>query len=436
MWTTSHAWLGVISRTIEERAEGSPDDSARSLLSAAAVRSTARRVLTLALDRSLDDWTVDMDRLPHTAEFVGKVVRDRYPTLHPPFHARWRHFVFDGRDLWGAIAAKRSWEGTGGAAAVAARAAFDLAITSVLLDAGAGPEWGYRDAATGLTAARSEGLALASLRWFERGGLSDDPRDPLRADAAALCRLDARAVDEAFQSGDGNLLQGASGRAALLNRLGSAMLSRPDLFALADLPRPGGLFDVLSARASPQGRLAAATILEVLLEGLGSIWPNRPVLDGVPLGDCWPYPALRGERPAQGFVPLHKLSQWLAYSLIEPLENAGLTVVDVGALTGLAEYRNGGLFVDMGVLVPRDAAALSRTHSVSDPFVVGWRSATVALLDEIAPLVAAQLGLAAEEFPLPRVLEGGTWAAGRLIAREKRAAAGPPFQISSDGTVF
>jgi len=34
------------------------------------------------------------------------------------------------------------------------------------------------------------------------------------------------------------------------------------------------------------------------------------------------------------------------------------------------------------------------------------------------------------------VLEGGTWAAGRIIAREKRADGGPPFQISSDGTVF
>ena len=139
----------MISRTIEQRAEGSPDESARSLLSAAAVRSTARRVLTLALDRSLDDWTVDMARLPATAEFVGKVVRDRYPTLHPPFHARWRHFVFDGRDLWGAIAAKRSWHSSeaaaraGGGSAAAARAAFDLAITSVLLDAGAGPEWRY-----------------------------------------------------------------------------------------------------------------------------------------------------------------------------------------------------------------------------------------------------------------------------------------------------
>jgi len=182
--------------------------------------------------------------------------------------------------------------------------------------------------------------------------------------------------------------------------------------------------------------ISAPVILELLLEGLGSIWPNRPVLDGVPLGDCWSFAPLRGPRSIDHFVPLHKLSQWLAYSLIEPLEAAGLRVVDIGGLTGLAEYRNGGLLVDMGVLVPRDPEAFSRAHDVSDPFVVGWRSATVALLDEIAPLVAARLGFATEEFPLARVLEGGTWAAGRLIAREKRADGGPPFQISSDGTVF
>jgi hypothetical protein len=427
--------LGVISRIIEQRADVSSDDGARSLLSAAAVRRTARRVFNLALDSSLEDWAVNMERLPLTADFVAKVVRDRYPTLRPPFHARWRHFVFGGRDLWGELAAGGA-RAAGVGAAATARAAFDLAITSVLLDAGAGAEWRYRDAATGLTAVRSEGLALASLRWFERGGLSDDARDPLRADAAALCRIDAGAVDAAFQSSDGNRLQGAAGRAALLNRLGSAMLARPDLFASAELPRPGGLFDVLAARASSDGRIAAATILEVLLEGLGPIWPNRPTLDGVPLGDCWLHPALRGARPTERFVPLHKLSQWLAYSLLEPLEQAGLTVVDVGGLTGLAEYRNGGLFVDMGVLVPRDFAAVSRVHAVSDSFVVGWRALTVALLDEIAPMVAARLELTAAEFPLARVLEGGTWAAGRLIAREKRTDAGPPFQISSDGTVF
>jgi Protein of unknown function (DUF1688) len=408
-------------------------DSARSLLSAAAVRNASRRILALALDGSLEDWAIERTRLSPTVDFVAKVVRERYPTLQIPVHARWRHFVFAGRDLWRAIAESRSWE----SAAAAARAAFDLAITSVLLDAGAGSGWRYRDVGLdGLTAARSEGLALASLRWFEGGGLSDDPRDPLRADAVALRRVTAQAVDRAFQSTAANPLQGAHGRAALLNRLGNAVQERPDLFAIADVPRPGGLFDALVRRAS-DGKLPAATILELLLEGLGSIWANRPVLDGVPLGDCWRHPALGGQQSIEQFVPLHKLSQWLAYSLIEPLELAGLRVCGVGELTGLAEYRNGGLLVDMGVLVPRDPrAAYSRVHDVSDPFVVGWRSATVALLDEIAPLVAARLGFTAQEFPLARVLEGGTWAAGRLIAREKRADGGPPFQISSDGTVF
>ena len=58
-----------------------------------------------------------------------------------------------------------------------------------------------------------------------------------------------------------------------------------------------------------------------------------------------------------GLVPLHKLSQWLAYSLIEPLQAAGIEVTDIDGLTGLAEYRNGGLLVDTGVLVLRDPGA-------------------------------------------------------------------------------
>jgi hypothetical protein len=388
-------------------------------------------MLMLALDGSLDDWTVNLDRLPATADFVVRVVRDRYPLLDPPVHARWRHFVFAGRDLWGEIIATRKWPSP----AAAARAAFDLVITSVLLDAGAGSGWRYRDRATGVIAERSEGLALGSLRWFDGGGLSDDPRDPLRADAAALRRAGTRDINDAFQVADTNPLLGAEGRASLLNRLGAAVQARPDLFAVADSPRPGGLFDALARRASGKP-LPAAAILATLLDALGSIWPDRPTLGGVPLGDCWTHPALKGDAPADRYAPLHKLSQWLTYSLIEPLENAGVAVCGVDELTGLAEYRNGGLFVDTDVLVPRDGAACSKTYAVSDALVVGWRAMTVALLDRIAPLVAARLGLSTDKFPLARVLEGGTWAAGRLIAREKRADGGPPLLISSDGTVF
>jgi hypothetical protein len=405
--------------------------SARLLLRADAVRKNAHRMLMLALDGRLEDWRVDLDRLAPTADFVAGVVRERYPRLDVPVHSRWRHFVFEGRDLWDGMTARANWK----SAEAAARSAFDLAITSVLLDAGAGAGWHYHDRATGLVAGRSEGLALASLRWFESGGLADNPTDPLRVDAAALRRLDGQAIQSAFQAHETNQLIGLEGRAALLNRLGAVMESRPELFAISDSPRPGGLFDALRAQAS-NGQLPAATILATLLEALGPVWQGRPSLGGVPLGDCWPHPALVGNSPADGYAPLHKLSQWLAYSLLEPLENAGISVSNVHELTGLAEYRNGGLFIDMGVLNPRDGAALSRTYTVMDPFVVGWRALTVALLDRLAPLVGTRLGLTRDLFPLACVLEGGTWAAGRLVARKARADGGPPFHVLSDGTVF
>ncbi len=393
------------------------------MLSAAAVRSHADAAFALAQSGTLDDWTLDLAKLPACADFVAGVVRRQYPTLDVPFHARWRHFVFRGQDFWRETALEVSWRDRD----AAARAAFDLAITSVLLDAGAGDAWRFHDPNSDIVADRSEGLALASLRLFEWGAFSNSPQDPLRADAAGLARFDAAALADAFQVRPGNPLFGLEGRAALLNRLAGAVTARPDLFALNDTARPGGMYDALKARAV-EGALPAPAILDALLEGLGPIWENRPVLDGAPLGDCWPHPQL-------GLTPLHKLSQWLAYSLIEPLQAAGVTVTKIDGLTGLAEYRNGGLFIDSGVLALRDASAINAVHQVSDPLVVSWRSLTVALLDRIAPLVRERLGVSAEQFPLARVLEGGTWAAGRVLAREKRGGL-PPLRIISDGTVF
>ena len=184
------------------------------------------------------------------------------------------------------------------------------------------------------------------------------------------------------------------------------------------------------------GKLPAPVILEVLLAALGPIWPGRLSLGGVPLGDCWRHPAIKRDDLTDGYMPIHKLSQWLSYSLIEPLEAAGIDVVDIDGLTGLAEYRNGGLFVDTGVLRLAAPADKSRAHPVEGPLVVGWRALTVALLDRIAPMVRERLGVSAEAFPLARVLEGGTWAAGRRIAASLRAGGGSPITVISDGTVF
>jgi hypothetical protein len=60
----------------------------------------------------------------------------------------------------------------------------------------------------------------------------------------------------------------------------------------------------------------------------------------------------------------------------------------------------------------------------------------VVLLDKIAAGLRTKLGLSAQDFPLVKALEGGTWHAGRRIAKEKRADGGPPLKIRSDGTLF
>ena len=399
-------------------------EALRGLLSAAAVRERAHEMLELAMEGRVDGWRVDLSRLGAAAELTAEVTRQSYPDLDIPFHARWRHFLAGEPQLPPQDdSAKRG------------RAAFDLVILSVLLDAGAGPTWRYQDEGSGMTFSRSEGLAVASQRMFEAGAFSADPSSPLRADGAALAELRPETLAAGFEVEENNPLLGLDGRAALLRRLGGQVLARPNLFASADAPRPGGLYDVLVAR-SLGGRLPASAILELLLEALGPIWADRLVIDGIPLGDCWRHPAIRRGDASDGLVPLHKLSQWLAYSLIEPLQDAGVEVVQIDGLTGLAEYRNGGLLVDLGILQLTDPEAAARTHHVSDPLIVAWRSMTVALLDRLAPLVRELLGVSDEGFPLARMLEGGTWAAGRRIARERRADGGPPFTIISDGTVF
>ncbi|HEY1223747.1 MAG TPA: URC4/urg3 family protein [Brevundimonas sp.] len=407
-------------------------EAARGLLTPAAVRERAHEMLALGVEGKLEHWTVDLDRLPDTAAYVARVIRDQYPSLKVPFHARWRHFTVDGVDLWGPVADSIDWPD----AATRARTEFDLAIVSVLLDAGSGPGWSYRDAGTGKTLTRSEGLAIASLRMFEAGAFSSTPDDPWRVDAVALTLLSAEDLAKGFQVSDANPLLGLEGRAALLRRLGRQCLAESELFELEDGPRPGGLADVLFEQADADDRLPAPAILELLLKAFGPVWQDRLTLGGVDLGDCWRHPAMKRDDATDGLVPIHKLSQWLSYSLVEPLQEAGLTVTDLDGLTGLAEYRNGGLFLDMGVLNLRDPADAAKAWPVSDPLVVGWRSMTVALLDRIAPLVRAELGVTAEAMPLASVLEGGTWAAGRRAAAERREGGGPPLNILSDGTVF
>jgi hypothetical protein len=401
-------------------------DELTKLRSAAAVRERCGMVYRWVADGRSPHFTLDESRLPAVAAYVGEVTRADYPDLRIPYHSRWRHFSVGGVDRWGELASGLEVE-----AIERARIAVDLATVSVLLDAGAGDAWTYREGERSF--GRSEGLAVASIAMFRAGAFSSDPRTPSRVDHVALANIGAATLARHFQVDAKNPLVGLEGRSALLRRLGVALADRPDLFGRAPA-RPGNLVDHVLSR--DKNRIAAAAVLAALLDGLSPIWPSGLTLDGVPIGDAGRHPGARIGDATDHIVPFHKLSQWLTYSLLEPLETAGLKVERLNELTALPEYRNGGLLVDLGVIRPRIAIDPQVRHEVSSELVVEWRALTVVLMERLVDPVRAELGLD-QSFAMPHMLQGGTWTAGRKIARELRPPDGPsPIPIAADGTVF
>jgi len=140
--------------------EGNPADH---LLTAAAVRERCGLVFAAAERGETRHFRLVLHRLDEAVDRVVAVTRRRYPNLTVPFHSRWRHFSTGGVDRAHLVAPSADTAET-------ARARLDLAIVSVLLDAGAGPSWHYREAETGQILSRSEGLAVASLRAMQSGG--------------------------------------------------------------------------------------------------------------------------------------------------------------------------------------------------------------------------------------------------------------------------
>lgn len=357
---------------------------------------------------------------------VEKTIRENYPDLKIPFHARYVHFKAGNIDrlkmkeefLLSLDDKER------------ARTLIDLVITSVLLDAGAGASWSYLEKSSNTSFSRSEGLGVASFHMFFNGDFSEDSSP--KATIKGLREMNEQKLREAFQVREDNPLIGEAGRVGLLKSLGDVLEENADIFPGG---RPGSIVDYF---LSEYGSVVPADeLLKTLLIGLGKIWPSRIEKEGMNLGDVWEYAPLKAKGDEwSSLVPFHKLSQWLSYSLIEPLAEAGIKITEMKKLTGLPEYRNGGLFVDSGLIQLKEKANYEKSWKPDSELIVEWRALTICLLDECAGRVRKAMNLSEEDFPLVKVLEGGTWWAGRRLANAKRAEGNPPINIQSDGTVF
>lgn len=412
-----------------------------------AIRHQCEKVLKLSEKDKLSAFSYNPEKLHLAVDFVGELIKENYPDYNVPYHSRWRHF--DDRRLNDLDKKMKDFDEKD-----KAKTRIELAIVSVLLDAGAGMKWRYKDE-KGEVTKMSEGLAAASFDMFMKGDFSyyknksklifrnsspnwSIPRttdnEKLRADASALKNLSENSLKKSLQVSDENPLNGFEGRLSLLRKLGDAVASKKEVFGSSD-QRLGNILDYILLKEK-NGEVSALDILDSVLHGLGSIWPGRISIDGHNLGDVWTLPYMEKDEKYGGLIPFHKLSQWLSYSLVEPIEWMGIKVTDVDKMTGLAEYRNGGLFVDLGIIVPKDKSIIENAHAPGSEVIVEWRALTVCLLDKVADGIRSSLGKSPEDLPLAKVLQGGTWLAGRRLAAGKRSDGGPPIKIKSDGTVF
>ncbi|CAO3647740.1 unnamed protein product [Cunninghamella echinulata] len=408
-----------------------PEDYLRTLDS---VRERCYSVYERAQENKLNYFNVDETKLEQIIQEVEEITRERFGVNlnNIPPHSRLNHFgnnrLEDLREKWQTVDAleqTRRW------------------INLVLVT------WKYTTK-EGQAIGRSEGLAIASLDMFLNGYFSSDTVIKDRVDAKGLEKLTTDTISQGFQVSSSNPLVGLEGRSNLLKKLANVLTSQDIYFKRGDSIRPGHLVDYLLDKSAGDKIINVIDIWEIVMS-LAPMWPARITINNIPLGDVWPCTCLEDKGNYENLVPFHKLSQWLTYSLIDALQQSslGIKINGIEKMTGLPEYRNGGLLIDFGLLSLKpnhlqrglqyaqeqkmDDADVPLFDG-NDPLIVEWRALTVVYLDKIHIGIQKSLN---QKLSLTQVLEAGTWNAGRKVAAKLRPTnGGPPIAIKSDGTIF
>lgn len=393
------------------------------------IRERSKQLFDRAMQGQSSYFAIDLTKLAACCDYVLELTKQNQPDLNVPFHSRWRHFEVGGIDRLAQLKKHQQFPKD---TLEQGRLFYELTIISVLLDAGAGSQWQYFERASNQHYDRSEGLAIASFDMFIEGLFSSDTKP--QADYVGLKNIDELKIAKAMQVTEANPLNGLAGRSQLIQSLATVMENHPEIFAKTQ--RLGALYDHIVSQAK-NNTINAADVLAVILKTFATIWPGRISLDNENLGDVWQHSAIQGTKYTEQLIPFHKLSQWLSYSLLEPLQWQGFQITGLEQLTGLAEYRNGGLMIDFGLLLVKDQHLLEQPQAADSEAIIEWRAITICLLDLLWHQALEQLNKNAQQFPLVAFLEAGTWKAGRALAKQKRPeSCSPPISIVSDGTVF
>ncbi|KAI8148745.1 hypothetical protein BJV82DRAFT_505446 [Fennellomyces sp. T-0311] len=421
------------------------------LLSLRAVRERCFRVQEAGVRNRLQHFDVDPSKLQDVVQFVVSLIkRDFDDPSAMPVHGIWRHFE-SGRPRIQHLL--NSWSSLGFDATEQTRRVLDLFVVGVLLDSDVDHVWTYREKATGRAYKRAEGVAVAVLELFTAGAFSSDVNQPHRVDSEALMKLSLETLHKGFQiDHERNVFIGLEDRLELLRHLGQVLQERADYFQqTGPVPRPGNLMDyLLEHKTTIKTKKGALILLETLwpvVQAMGELHvaDRANGKGGIPsLGDVYPSSAIQNANNPQStdhYVPFHKMSQWLVYSIIEPMERLlGATIEGTELLTPLPEFRNGGLLMDTGfislkqheynrgienyhknsLLPGQPKIEVAPMFEMDDPVIVEWRALTTAYLDIVAERVRDVLRLNRNKLTLTRLMDGATWSAGRELAEISR----------------
>ncbi|GAA5808962.1 hypothetical protein MFLAVUS_002362 [Mucor flavus] len=430
------------------------------LLSLRAVRERCFKVQEAAVKSKLNHFDIDESKLQDMTQFIISFIkRDYDDPSQIPAYGRWRHFDVGGRPRLQTMI--NSWSSMGTDAIEQTRRVLDLMVVAVLLDIDPGQHnWSFREKISNRVYKRREGIAVAILEMFNSGLFSINPNQPHRVDAEALSNLTMDKLLTGFQT---ESMNGLDQRIELLKHLAKTLQDRPDYFGgeLGHVPRPGNMMDYLLSHPTTiktrKGPLIHLETLWPVVYEIGELWTvsQEKTRGGtLGLGDVWPCPSLGDNQ----FVPFHKLSQWLVYSLIEPMEKLmGAIIEGTEQLTPLPDYSNGGLLIDTGfitlkktdyergitnyrknsLLPGQPKIEMIPTFEMSDPVVIEWRALTIAYLDLVAERVRSTMKLSKKTLSLTQLIEGGITSAGKELAEISRPnTQQPPILIKNERGVI
>ncbi|GAA5814308.1 hypothetical protein MFLAVUS_007802 [Mucor flavus] len=428
------------------------------LLGLSSVRERCYKVQEAANRNRLIHFDVDSTKLDDMIQFVVLIIkRDFDSPSDIPVYSRWRHFDIGGNPRLTNL--MKSWTALGQSSLEQTRKLIDILVVACLMDMKPCQSYVYTEHATGRVWKRKDGIAVAILDMFLSGTFSSDSSQPHRVDSEALSTISYETVSRGLQFSHHNEFTGIAERVELLNHLGLVLQRRKDYFGDA-VQRPGNMMDYLldhpNTIKTKKGPLISIETIWPVVQEMGELWASEDGIGGTPgLGDVWPCKAIGTE---DNMVSFHKLSQWLVYSLIEPMEKLlGATIEGTDLLTPLPDYCNGGFLIDTGFLTLKTAdydrgirnyhtnsllpsqpkVEVAPMFDMSDPVVTEWRALTIAYLDVVAERVRQSFRLSKKLLSLSQLIQGGTWSAGRELAEISRPNTHePPIVIKIDKRVI